>query len=116
MPRDALLSLPADNHRSESNLLALTAEGALKGVLHATAVLNFASIAANLAADLTIAVIGAKAGDVVVLAAPQLLDSEITVMAFVSAADIVTIRAANNSAGAVDMAALNFAVLVFRLS
>lgn len=116
MPRDVLLNAPPSGLREENNLLALTAGGAIKRVLTASASLNFPSIAANLAADLTIAVPGAKAGDAVMVGAPAALEGALTVIGFVSAADVVTVRAGNNSIGAVDAAAATYNVVVLGLS
>ena len=93
-------------------ILGLTDEGAIKRVYSTTATLDFPSIAANLADDLTVTVNGAKVGDAVYIGAPAALESEITVMGFVSAADTVTVRAANNSAGAIDPASASYRIVV----
>lgn len=78
----------------------------------ATASLNFGSIGAGLAADLTITLTGAVAGDLVAVAAPAALEAGLSYNAFVSAANTVTVRVMNNTAGAVDPAAANWTVAV----
>lgn len=113
MGRDTNTTFPVD---AQENILALADEGNIKRVLTGSASLNFGSIAANLVASLTITVNGAKVGDAVIVGAPSGLDSELTVMGFVSAANTVTVRAANNSAGAVDPDAATYNVVVIGLS
>lgn len=109
MGNQLAVGIPYDE---EANFRALSGDGAMKALLTATASLNFPSIGANLAADLTIPVTDAKVGDAVMVGAPAALESAITVMGFVSAAGVVTVRAANNSAGAVDPAAATYRVVV----
>ena len=77
----------------------------------ATAALDFPSISAGLSADLTIALTGAAVGDIVV-AAPPVLVAGLGYSAFVSAADTVTVRLINNTAGAVDAASQSWTVAV----
>ncbi len=78
----------------------------------ATASLNFGSIATLEQADLTITVAGAAVGDYVTLALPAAPTAGIVFNAFVSAANTVTVRATNTTAGAVDPAAATYGVLV----
>ncbi len=78
----------------------------------ATASLNFGSIATLEQADLTITVAGAAVGDYVALSLPAAPTAGIVFNAFVSAADTVTIRATNATAGAVDPGAATYGVLV----
>ncbi len=80
----------------------------------ATANLNFGSIAAGLTEDLTITLTGAVVGDLVVAAAPN-LEAGASYSAFVSAADTVTVRLVNNTAGALDAAAADWTVAVLAL-
>lgn len=79
-----------------------------------SATLDFGSIAAGLSADLTITVTGAEVGDCVVPSAPAALNAGLTVFAFVSAANTVTVRLVNNTAGAVDAASATFNVVVLK--
>lgn len=83
-------------------------------VLQATATLNFPSIAAAASADLTIAVAGALVGEPVALALPAAPQAGLVFISFVSAADTVTIRAMNITAGAVDAPAVDFTVAVIK--
>ena len=101
---------------SKQNFEALTDQGNMSAILSATATLDFGSIAANLAADLTVTVSGARANDPCVVAPPAAPDAEISFTAFVSANDTVTVRAANNSAGAVDPASALYRVMVFHFA
>lgn len=73
--------------------------------LTAAASLDFAAIAAAASADLTIAVPGAVVGDGVSLGLPAAPTAGLIFQGFVSAADVVTVRATNITAGAIDAAA-----------
>lgn len=79
----------------------------------ASASLNFPSIAAAAQADLTITVTGASVNDEVSLGLPAAPTAGIVFNAFVSAANTVTIRASNITAGAIDPPAATYSVLVF---
>ncbi len=87
---------------------------ALDAALTATASLDFGSIGAGLAADLTIAVAGAEVGDAVALGAPDALEAGLVAFAWVSAADTVSVRLVNNTAGAVDAAPGTYRATVFK--
>ena len=89
-----------------------TAGVALSQILTASAALDFASIAAAASADLTIALVGAAVNDRVDLGLPAAPTAGIIFQAFVSAADVVTIRATNITAGAVDPASATYAVAI----
>jgi hypothetical protein len=87
----------------------------LAKTLTATAVLDFPNTNAQLSADLTIALTGAADGDVVLLGVPNasiLPDSCYT--AWVSAANTVTVRFNNYSAGAQNPASGTFRVSVVK--
>lgn len=83
-------------------------------MLSATAVLDFASIPANTSADLTITVTGAAANDIAMAGPPTTQTSGIVISAFVSAANTVTIRAANVTVGAIDPASATYRASVIR--
>jgi hypothetical protein len=83
-------------------------------ILRGSASLDFPSINAVSQADLTITVTGAAVGDTVVLGLPAAPTAGITFNAFVSAANTVTVRATNVTAGAIDPAAAVYTVLVMR--
>ena len=74
--------------------------------------LDFPSIGAASQANLTASVPGAAVGDVVDLGLPAAPAAGITWDAFVSAADTVTVRATNVTAGAVDPASAVYRLMV----
>lgn len=78
----------------------------------ASASLNFGSIAAAASADLTIALSGARVNDVVDLGLPAAPTAGIIFQAFVSASDVVTVRATNITGSAVDPAAATYRVAI----
>jgi hypothetical protein len=105
------------------NAQSLKVDGdAIAGILTATAALNFGSIAASESADLTIALVGAAAGDVVMLGLPAGSISggtgacdNVAFTAWVSAADTVTVRASNNDAtDAADLASGTYRVTILK--
>lgn len=81
----------------------------------ATATLDFGSIGAGAVAELTIPLTGAVAGDSVAVAAPAALEAGLVFSAFVSAADTVSLRVGNLTAGAIDPASADWTVSVFVL-
>lgn len=81
-------------------------------ILMASAALDFASIAAAASADLTIAVPGAAVGDTVELARPAAPAAGLVFQAFVSATDVVTVRAMNITGSGVDAASATYRVVV----
>lgn len=82
--------------------------------LSATATLDFLSIAAAASADLTIAVPGAAVGDAVAVGLPAAPAAGLVFYGFVSATDVVTVRAMNITAAAVDAPAGTFRASVFK--
>lgn len=81
-------------------------------VLTAEAALDFPSIAAAASATLTITVTGAAVGDPVALGLPAAPTAGLVFFPFVSAADTVSVRAMNITAGAVDAASATYKVAV----
>lgn len=79
-----------------------------------SASLDFASIAAGASATLTIAVAGAATADRVVLTPPATLPNGVVPVAYVSAADTVTVRLNNVTASAIDPAAMTYLVTVIK--
>lgn len=87
----------------------------LAKTLTATAALDFPNTAAQTSSDLTIAVAGAADGDVVALGVPiASLATDSCYTAFVSAANVVTVRFNNYSAGAIDPAPGTFRVSILK--
>lgn len=100
-------------------VLAVDADGVLIGEpgrtsLSATAALDFAAIAAAASADLTIAVPGAAVGDAVSLGLPAAPAAGLIFNSFVSAADVVTVRASNITAVGVDAASATYRATVHK--
>ncbi len=83
--------------------------------LTATAALDFLAIAAAASADLTIAVLGAAVNDAVSLGLPAAPTAGLVFQAFVSAAGVVTVRATNITAVAVDAASATYRATVHKL-
>lgn len=86
-----------------------------RNMLRASASLDFPSIAGGAVADLTFTVANAEVGDDCVLsmvAAPQ---AGLVFRAWVSAADTVTVRAFNVTAGVIDAAAATYRVIVWKV-
>lgn len=84
-------------------------------VLTGKATLDFPNTAAGACSDLTMSVPGAVVGDVVCLGVPNAsVPANGSFFPWVSAADTVTVRFTNNSAGALDPASGEFRVTVTR--
>ena len=98
--------------RSLAGFVAGESGAAIIRVLMGSAALDFPSIAAASQQNLTITVTGAAVGDEVLLGLPAAPTAGIVFNAFVSAANTVTIRATNVTAGAVDPASATYNVVV----
>jgi hypothetical protein len=92
--------------------IALGGGTAIKKILSASAVLDFPSTATNLSSDLTVSVTGAAVGDVVSLGVEAAPPANTCYTGWVSAADTVTVRFNNYSAGAVDPGSQTYRVQV----
>jgi len=77
-----------------------------------TAVLDFASIAAQTQSELTVALGGAQVGDAVSVGSPSSLESGLSVTGYVSSLGVVTVRVVNSTAGAVNPASATWRVVV----
>jgi hypothetical protein len=92
-----------------------TQQGSCK-MIWATAIVDFASTATLVSTDSTpVVVTGARLGDPVILGGGTTWLANIVYTAFVSAADAVTIRLTNATAGALDPASQVFTVCVIKL-
>lgn len=110
-PEDGAVEHTADN----LHFTAGTTRYTLAKTLTNTATLDFGSTAAQGASDLTITVTGAASGDAVTVGAPSgSVPSNGTFFGWVSAANTVTVRYANNSSGALDPASGTFRVSVIK--
>lgn len=74
--------------------------------------IDFAEIADGDEAVDTIAVPGVALGDLVIGVSASITVADLTVTAFVSAADVVTVSVANNTGGAINLASAVFKVVV----
>jgi hypothetical protein len=84
-------------------------------VLRASAVVDIASIGAVTTVTNTVSCPGAKVGDKVVLGLPATVDAGVVFDARVSAADTITLRALNITAGAINPASATYEFLVFQV-
>lgn len=80
----------------------------------AAATLDFGSISAQTGAELTIAVPGAATGDSVAIAPPAALEAGLAVFGYVSAANTVTVRCVNATAGAINPASASYRATVLK--
>ena len=87
-----------------TNGLAIGSGATIDDVLTATATLDFASIAAGASETLTITVTGAAVGDAAIASAPAGFEDGLVICCWVSAANTVSVRVHNVSAGAIDPA------------
>jgi len=76
------------------------------------ATLDFPSVAAGTTEALTVTVTGARANDEVTLGPPASLDDNLVYDAHITTDDTVTVRAINNTAGAIDPASSTWRVTV----
>lgn len=76
--------------------------------------LTYTSINSNVSQDQTATVSGASLGDIVLVAPTTALVAGLTLTAFVSAANTVTVRIHNATAGSVTPGALTFNILVLK--
>lgn len=79
-----------------------------------SATVDLGSIAAGAIATFTITVTGAAAGDTVYVGPPSTIEAGLTWCAFVSAADTVTVRVHNTTAGAIDPASATWKAKVVK--
>jgi hypothetical protein len=86
--------------------------GVFSNIWVAKGTINFASVADGDEAADTIAVPGVALGDVVLGVSAGVSAAELTVTAYVSAANTVTVVVANNTGGAIDLASTVFKVVV----
>jgi hypothetical protein len=109
---DVALNYPHSDQAVHQNFLALTDEGAIKGISVASETHDFASLADGAGETGSITVIGAALGDfVLVSAAVDIVDMTFT--GYVQSADTVEYRMQNESGSVADLASTTVSVLVF---
>lgn len=86
----------------------------LGGVTQIQATLTYTEITSNITQNQTATVSGASLGDYVIVACTTALAAGLEITAFVSAANTVTVRIGNASAGAITPGALLFNILVLK--
>ena len=97
---------------SENPVLMSFDSTAMKRVLSTTAVLDFPSTGAVSTSDLTVTLTNAAVGDAVYIGLPSAPSAGFVFFGFVSAANTVTVRAMNITAGALDPVSATYRVTV----
>ena len=111
--RKVITTFGETDTKSHNNLMALTAEGNLKGLIYGQGTLDAGSIADGAGETETIAVNGVALGDIVLGVSLGVDIVDMTVTAYVQAANAVEIRIQNESgAGPVDLASTTVRVLI----
>ena len=88
----------------------------INNVIHATAALDFPSIAIDTCQELSITATGAAANDLVSVGAPSSINNGLNWNAYVQSADTVYVRVCNVTAGAIDPASATWAVSVTEIN
>jgi hypothetical protein len=91
-------------------------QGLFDNLWTASGVIDFGSIADGDEASDTIAVPGVALGDIVLGVSASISAADLTITAYVSAANTVTVLVANNTGGAVDLASATYRVVVGHLA
>lgn len=95
-----------------NNLMAMTADGAVKGLILGSATVNVASLDDGAGATQSITVPGVALGDIVIGTSFGVDLVDMTVTAYVQAADTVEVRVQNESTATVDLASTTVRVLI----
>ena len=110
--RKVITTFGETDTKSHNNLMALTAEGNVKGLIYGSGTLNVASLVDAAGETDTIVVNGVALGDMVIGVSFGVDISGMTVTAYVDAANSVTVRIQNESGGTLDLASTTVRVLV----
>jgi hypothetical protein len=103
------------DEKEYQNLMAMTADGAIKGYLYNSATYDAGSLADGAGVTTTITVNGAALGDIARVSLGVDL-AGITLSSYVSAANIVSVRLQNESGGTLDLASTTLRALVTDLT
>lgn len=98
----------------ETGELAFTGGADISHCFTVSASLDLSSIAATTTKVVTATVTGAATGDLVVMSATSAIPDELTIQAYVSAANTVTVRAYNPLGTTITGASYTFRILVMR--
>jgi fructose-1,6-bisphosphatase/inositol monophosphatase family enzyme len=100
------------DNKEYGNLMALTANGQVKEILYGSATYNLASLADGAGATTTVTVNGVALGDIVIGVSLGVDLQGILMTGYVSAANTVSVRFQNETAGTLDLASTTLRVLV----
>ena len=110
------VSFGNNNSKTWQNLMALTGDGAVKGLFYESGTVDVASLADGVGATSTLTVNGVALGDIVLGVSMGVDAAGMTVTGYVSAANIVSVRFQNESGGGVNLASTTMRVLVADLT
>lgn len=97
---------PLDVRLKTARGVGIVGNSATSKQLAATATLDFPSIAAQGQQELTVALTGALAGSLVAVSSPTALPAGVLLTGYCAANDVITVRALNITAGAIDPASM----------
>lgn len=106
------LSFGQNNSKAHQNMLALTGDGQLKGLIFQSFTYDPASLNDGVGETKVVTVLGAALGDIVMVG-PGIDFQDMTVSAYVQAADTVEVRVQNESAAARNLASSTWNLIVF---
>lgn len=95
---------------------SLTMGAVLSKILTATASVAFGTLAAGASADYTMTVTGAVAGDIVIINGQAAIPGGLTMRAYVSGANTVTITVLNGSTGSITGASYSIKAVLLRVA
>lgn len=102
------------NISTGNGVLTVGSGSGITDIYHATADLNFGSIATSDCAELTMTVTGAGVGDTIFLGPPSNIENDLTWSGYVSGVNTVTVRVCNmNASSAIDPASATWAANTF---
>lgn len=112
MTRAVDFSRGRNDQKDFDNLMALTGEGQVKQILYGSATIDVGSLSDGAGSTHQVTVTGAALGDIVIVGPP--VDAvDMTITAYVQAANTIDIRVQNESGSATDLASGTWRVLVF---
>ena len=110
------LSASGNEAFRDSNLRAMTADGVIKGYIYVERTVNVGSLNDAAGETVTVEARGVERGDMVLGVSYQLTIRGLTVTAYVSAENEVSIRFQNESGGTVDLIADKVRILVLDIT
>ena len=110
--RKVITTFGETDTKSHNNLMALTAEGHVKGFIYGEGTLDVGSLVDAAGETETIVVNGVALGDMVIGVSLGVDVSDMTITGYVQAANAVEIRVQNESGGTLNLASTTVRVLV----